>query len=79
MKLGQGRNEEETIEACIRSLCDQTWPNLEILVVDDASEDETHRIVAPYFRDGRVRYLSERRPVGPRRPPRGLEPGARAG
>ena len=34
-------NASETIESCIYSLLQQTWRNLEIIVVDDASTDDT--------------------------------------
>ena len=34
-------NASETIESCIYSLLQQTWRNLEIIVVDDASSDNT--------------------------------------
>ena len=34
-------NASETIENCIYSLLQQTWRNLEIIVVDDASTDDT--------------------------------------
>ena len=34
-------NASETIESCIYSLLKQTWRNLEIIVVDDASTDDT--------------------------------------
>lgn len=34
-------NASETIESCIYSLLQQTWYNLEIIVVDDASTDDT--------------------------------------
>ncbi|MGP5514412.1 glycosyltransferase family 2 protein [Psychrobacter alimentarius] len=34
-------NASETIESCINSLLQQSWPNLEIIVVDDASTDDT--------------------------------------
>lgn len=39
------RNEEATIEACIRSLMAQSHTNVEILVLDDNSEDNTAAIV----------------------------------
>ncbi|GAF56759.1 hypothetical protein JCM18901_2508 [Psychrobacter sp. JCM 18901] len=35
-------NASETIESCIYSLLQQTWRNLEIIVVDDASNDDTY-------------------------------------
>lgn len=38
-------NSEETLEACVESLISQTWPNLEILICDDASSDSTWSIV----------------------------------
>ena len=34
-------NASETIDSCINSLLQQTWHNLEIIVVDDASTDDT--------------------------------------
>jgi chlorobactene glucosyltransferase len=35
------RNEAHNIECCVRSILAQDWPNLEILVLDDRSEDGT--------------------------------------
>jgi chlorobactene glucosyltransferase len=40
------RNEAANIERCIRSLQAQTYPNLEIIVVDDRSTDATPQILA---------------------------------
>ncbi|MCX5684767.1 MAG: glycosyltransferase, partial [Planctomycetota bacterium] len=42
---------------CIASLRGQTWPHLEILVVDDGSTDGTAQAVAKHLDDPRVRYL----------------------
>ena len=39
------RNEEENIEACLRSLRIQDYPNFEIIVLDDNSEDRTAELV----------------------------------
>ncbi len=39
--LVPARNEKLNIERCVRSLLAQDWPNLEILVLDDRSEDGT--------------------------------------
>jgi chlorobactene glucosyltransferase len=39
------RNEELGIEACVRSLLDQTYSNYELAVVDDRSEDATPAIL----------------------------------
>jgi len=38
------RNEAENVERVLRSLADSDWPDLEIVLVDDRSEDETARI-----------------------------------
>ena len=35
------RNEAENIRSCIDSLKSQTWQNMEVLVFDDCSEDDT--------------------------------------
>ena len=39
------RNEESRIGDCLKSLMDQDYPNLEILVVDDCSTDRTAQVV----------------------------------
>ncbi len=38
-------NEEKVIKDCLNSLSDQTYKDLEIIVVDDGSTDDTNRIV----------------------------------
>lgn len=54
-------NAEATIEAALRSLCDQTHVGLEILVVDDASDDATpERVEMVAATDDRVRLLRRR-------------------
>ncbi|MGE3800372.1 MAG: glycosyltransferase family 2 protein [Candidatus Kapaibacterium sp.] len=47
------RNEEANIAACISSLLHQTYPNLEVVVLNDSSEDRTEEILLK---------LRERRP-----------------
>ncbi|QDV07916.1 Poly-beta-1,6-N-acetyl-D-glucosamine synthase [Planctomycetes bacterium Poly30] len=59
-----GRNEAESIEACIRSLVDQGYPNLEIIVVDDHSEDETYAIAKRYARKGVIRVIRNNEEIG---------------
>src|SRR6185437_11905331 len=58
--LVPARNEERAIGACLASLQAQAYPNFEILVLDDESEDETAQIIAKAEMDdphGRVRLL----------------------
>jgi chlorobactene glucosyltransferase len=40
------RNEEKSIERCVCSLLSQDYPRLEVIVVDDCSEDATGEILA---------------------------------
>ena len=52
-----GRFIAETIE----SVLGQTWPDWEMIVVDDGSSDTSADIVADYARrDGRIRLIRQR-------------------
>ncbi len=42
------RNEEELISKCLDSLLEQDYRNLEIIAIDDSSEDSTGRILKKY-------------------------------
>ena len=56
--LVPARNESANILACLESLLAQTYPNWELLVIDDRSTDDTAQIVeALAARDPRVRLL----------------------
>jgi cellulose synthase/poly-beta-1,6-N-acetylglucosamine synthase-like glycosyltransferase len=52
-----GLNEEEIIAKAVRSLLDQDYPYLEIIVVDDHSTDRTSEEVRPFLVDPRVRLV----------------------
>ncbi|WP_444938429.1 glycosyltransferase [Microbulbifer sp. JMSA002] len=43
-------NSEDTLITALTSLCNQTWRNLEVIIVDDASTDGTWRILNSYLR-----------------------------
>jgi chlorobactene glucosyltransferase len=52
------RDEAQNIERCVRSILDSRWPALEVVVVDDRSEDGTGAIVrALAAGDPRVRVI----------------------
>ncbi|MBD3226294.1 MAG: glycosyltransferase [Caldithrix sp.] len=52
------RNEEDNIATCLKSLQAQEYENLQILVLDDQSEDRTAEIVRRFARtDHRIRLL----------------------
>lgn len=56
-------NRASTVRAAIDSVLSQTWRNLELLVVDDASTDDTAPMLAA-FSDPRLRYLPQERNGG---------------
>ncbi|MFC6669095.1 glycosyltransferase family 2 protein [Marinobacterium aestuariivivens] len=62
-------NAEATLETALRSLTEQTWPNLEVLIVDDASADRSAEVAEAFVRcaqgPGRVfRLLRQPRNAG---------------
>jgi glycosyltransferase involved in cell wall biosynthesis len=53
------KDEEATLAECLASVCGQTYPRLEILVVDDRSTDRTGVIARQFARaDPRVRMIA---------------------
>lgn len=40
------RNEEDTIRSCVQSVINQDYPNLEIVVLDDRSDDRTPQLLS---------------------------------
>lgn len=53
-------NVEKTIEGCIRSIILQTYGQLEIIVVDDGSEDDTYHVVkALATNDKRIKIIRQ--------------------
>ncbi len=52
-------NLESTIAGCLDSVLAQTWTNLEVLVIDDGSRDQSTSIIAEYAQiDKRVHLIS---------------------
>ena len=70
-------NSSPYVEAAIQSILDQTVRDLEVIVVDDASTDDTAGVVARIAKlDGRVRLIRRNEPSG--RPARPRNEGLRA-
>ena len=49
-------NGENYIQVCLRSALKQTHKNLEILIIDDGSIDQTYLAIKPYLKDTRIQY-----------------------
>lgn len=50
-------NTASYVKDSVQSVFDQTYPNWELIIVDDCSPDNTDEIVAPLLSDKRIRYL----------------------
>lgn len=59
-------NAEDGIGTAIESILSQTWTNLELLVVDDCSTDNTKSVVRGYMeKDSRIKLYSTEQNSGP--------------
>src|SRR5919205_521960 len=54
------RNEQNNIERCLLSLLSQSYPNFEIIVIDDNSTDDTLRIIKKIRNEMRTGTLKDR-------------------
>lgn len=53
-------NSAATLHLCLNSILDQTFKNLEVIIVDGCSKDETSKIVEEFKRqDPRIQWYSE--------------------
>ena len=50
-------NTASYVKDTVQSVFDQTYPNWELIIVDDCSPDNTDEVVAPFLSDKRIRYL----------------------
>ena len=58
-------NREKTIERCLKSICNQTVQDLEIIVIDDGSQDATLDIVQQISsKDNRIRVIQNKKNSG---------------
>ena len=57
-------NRERFIAESIESVLDQTWQNLEVIIVDDCSTDSSYSIAQRYVSDPRVRLIQNESNLG---------------
>lgn len=57
-------NTAKFISETIESVSAQTYPNWELIIVDDCSTDDTDAVVRPYLADGRIRYMKNEKNSG---------------
>ena len=57
-------NTAQYIDKSIKSVINQTYQNWELIIVDDASDDNTDEVVNAFLIDGRIRYFKNERNSG---------------
>ena len=57
-------NTAKFISETIESVLAQTYPNWELIIVDDCSTDDTDAVVCPYLVDDRIRYIKNEKNSG---------------
>ena len=72
-----GYNEEGAIEAAIVSLLETGFPGLDIIVVDDGSEDRTSQRALPFAQKGLIRLVRNSAATGRGGKPGGMNLGAK--
>ena len=54
-------NSEKYLKRCINSICNQTYKNIEIIIIDDGSTDNTFNICEEYSKkDDRVKFIHKK-------------------
>lgn len=52
-------NVEKYVSRCLESILRQSYPDLEVIIVNDGSTDATPEHIAPYLSDKRVKYIEQ--------------------
>ena len=53
-------NVEAYLKQCLETIVNQTYPNLEIILVNDGAPDKSEEICKEFFkRDSRIRYVRQ--------------------
>lgn len=57
-------NVEKYIKICIESVINQTYKNLEILVINDGTKDKSFEIIESYLEDKRIKVINREKNSG---------------
>jgi len=57
-------NQSKFIKQAIESVLNQTYPNWELIIIDDASTDNSLEIIAPYLKDKRIKLIKHKKNQG---------------
>lgn len=53
-------NYAEYLPTAVESVLNQTYKNLEVIIVNDGSTDNTDEVIAPYLKDERIKYIKQK-------------------
>lgn len=53
-------NVENYIRKCLESVINQTYKNIEIIIVNDGTEDNSMHIVEEYLQDKRIKIINKK-------------------
>jgi len=57
-------NNENFIEVAIKSVIAQTYPNWELIIVDDKSTDNSIEVISPFLKDSRIKLIKHKNNLG---------------
>ena len=52
-------NVEQYIEQCLVSILEQSYDNLEVILVNDGTKDNSMRIIEKYLSDSRIKVINK--------------------
>jgi len=53
-------NRPRLVKRAIESVLNQTYKNIEIIIIDGSPNDETNNILSPYLEDSRIKYIHQK-------------------
>jgi len=57
-------NRAELLIRAVKSVLEQTYSNIEVIVADDGSSDDTYQYLLPFIKKGQVSYVKNETPEG---------------